>query len=167
LQLWIIAAAGLLEGVGPAMVEDVLPCEWVFSYIGRSPTAVSPSSRRTWRGDHPVRRVADPDCSMARKNAWSRNGLACGSLAATKAFQTFASIFDVPSTIVAVSVSGTVGQEPLEDNLVGMLPRRLGIGADLIVQAVTGLPRARKNRTAGRSSETLRQETKSKRVHGQ
>src|SRR5690606_30561015 len=63
--------------------------------------------------------VAQPDCSSARKKAWSKNGLAWLSLVATRPFHTLASIPDVASMISAVSVSANFRQEPLEHNLVG------------------------------------------------
>src|SRR3569623_460462 len=81
---------------------------------------VSVSSRKTTcRGVHPVRRVAEPEVSRASRKAWSRNGLAWGSVAATSLFHTLASISEMAPAIVAVSVSANCRQESFEHDLVG------------------------------------------------
>src|SRR3569833_1391959 len=81
---------------------------------------VSVSSRKTTcRGVHPVRRVAEPEVSRASRKAWSRNGLACGSVATASLFHTLASISEMAPAIVAVSVSANCRQKSFEHDLVG------------------------------------------------
>src|SRR5690606_29500400 len=97
------------------------PWEWLFRKSGIRPREVPAASvTRICCGCHPVRRVALPDSSSARKKAWSRNGLSGRPpLPGSRAFQVAAGISAVAAKVRAVKpCSGTVGIEPFKNDLV-------------------------------------------------
>src|SRR3569623_2608903 len=102
---------------------------------GKSPTALPlSSSSRMCCGCQPVRRVAQPDSSRARKQAWSRKGLSGTPLVeGAMAFHVAAGIEPVVEWTVARRLSsGTLGKKSFEDDLVGLGQGGLGLrgGAD-------------------------------------
>src|SRR5487761_2800952 len=90
---------------------------------GMRPTAAPLASSITMCcGCQPVRRVAQPDSSSAKKNACSRKGLSgTPAVEGRSAFQVAAGIEPVVGWMLALKLSsGTCGKEPLENDLVGM-----------------------------------------------
>ena len=76
LQLGVIVAAGVLEGLGPAVVEDVFAARMALHVAGRGAeqSAVGASARR-WRGCQPVRPPTENDASSDDKKSCVINGL--------------------------------------------------------------------------------------------
>ncbi len=77
LELGVIVAAGVLEGLGPAVVEDVFAARMALHVAGRGAqqSAVGPSSASRWRGCQPVRPPTEKDASSDDRKSCEINGL--------------------------------------------------------------------------------------------